>query len=61
MLTKKDFKAVAEIIKDSYNYDWCGREMSKVCFNRVAKRFANYFATQNPRFNRQKFLDACGL
>jgi len=61
MVPKKDFKAIAKIIRDSYNYDWCGREMSKICFDRTAKRLADYFATQNPLFDRQKFLDACGL
>ena len=66
MLTKKDFKAVARIIK---NYLPIGhitasevsantiREKNKV----VVKKLADYFATQNPRFDRERFFIACGL
>ena len=61
MITQKDFKAVAEIIRDSHHYDSCGQQMSNVCFKRAAKRFADYFATQNQRFDRNRFMKASGL
>ena len=56
MLYKKDFKAIAEIIKtegDVYGY-------VQPC-RRLAYELADYLSTTNPNFNREKFLDACGV
>ncbi|MCK5614899.1 hypothetical protein KAR91_74240 [Candidatus Pacearchaeota archaeon] len=65
MLTKKDIKAIAEIIKNKLNVDECGNFDFDAgwgkALHKTAIQLANYFATQNPRFDRQKFLDACGL
>lgn len=65
MVTKKDFKAVAEIIKKQ---TVCPREddpfiieTAKDIARVYAKELANYFATQNPRFDRGRFIQACGL
>lgn len=55
MLMKKHFKAIAEIIKAADK----AKELRYA--GSVARRFIDYFATQNPNFNRQKFFDACGL
>ena len=62
MLTQKDFKAVAEIIKENT------QEQFKLGGNTVwlSKRYtcrnlADYFATQNPRFDRNQFMRTCGL
>lgn len=54
MVTKKDFKAVAEIIRKQYEDGgvWCLD---------FAQKIANYFATQNPRFDCNRFMKACGL
>ena len=30
-------------------------------FNVYAKELANYFAEDNPRFDKEKFLKACGF
>ena len=62
MLTKKDFKAIVEIIKENThkrisiggNAIWLSKQYT-------CRDLADYFAEQNPRFDRQKFLDACGL
>jgi hypothetical protein len=54
MLTKKDFRAIAEIIKEQYNpaYDmFAGKEF--------INKLTDYFAMQNLRFDREKFLKAC--
>lgn len=53
MLTQKDFKAVAEIIANA-GYKWLYRK-------RISNDLADYFATQNPRFDRERFFAACGL
>lgn len=65
MLMKKDFKAIAEIVKDDTikidgdcliydNYQVIPRDM-------LVESLADYFATQNPNFDRKRFLGACGL
>jgi len=70
MLTKKDFKAVAEIIKNNTAMAddvVCLETDPDFVFEVKAIRiafatdFENYFATQNPRFDRERFMKACGL
>lgn len=53
MLSRKHYKAIAKIIVDA-GYKWLYRK-------RISNDMADYFATDNPQFNRQKFLDACGI
>ena len=77
MLTKKDFKAVAEIISNttlttmrssnktiqeaSMAQRACLRGGLDVGKNWISRKLADYFATQNPRFDRSRFMQACGL
>ena len=57
MFTKQHYKAIAEIIRQAlYNSD-----LSTPQYKGVVYDFADYFAGNNPRFDRKKFLDACGL
>ncbi|MCK5615781.1 hypothetical protein KAR91_78685 [Candidatus Pacearchaeota archaeon] len=66
MLTKKDFKTVAEIVYDwlplpnqfykAYSADELARE--NLMF---LSKLTAYFAAQNPRFDRERFMKACGL
>ena len=63
MLTKQHYKAIAEIIKDELEY--CKVFSSQafainICIE-CAEKLATYFATDNPRFDRDKFLAACWL
>jgi hypothetical protein len=54
MITKKDMQAIAEILKSNrYAY---GHRL----YNFTVDSFANWLATENPRFNREKFNQACG-
>lgn len=66
MLTKKDFKAVAEIIANSHGafedigssfYEGGRFDGAEI----TAEHLADYFVTQNPRFGRERFMKACGL
>jgi len=64
MLTKKDFKAVAENIAttigdgfDDSDYDLGWQD----AIEDIAKQLADYFAAQNPRFDRERFMQVCGL
>ena len=61
MLTRKDFKAVAEIIETERDVWECKNSTARSALAQIARDLADYFATQNPRFDRQKFLNACGL
>jgi hypothetical protein len=51
-MTRKDFVFFTVAIKD-FGYP---QERS-----RLAQHFANYFAKSNPRFDRNRFLKACGV
>lgn len=48
-MTKKHYEEIAKAIRSSYNY-------TVQC-----NRLADYFATDNPKFNRERFLLACGI
>ena len=62
MLTKKDFKAVAEIIEKRKKLNRGTRLTSNFLYaDDLAGDLADYFATQNPRFDRERFMKACGL
>ncbi len=59
MLTRKDFKAIAGILKNertaATSQDGLGR-IDGICLE-----IADYLATKNPAFDRDKFLTACGI
>lgn len=48
-MTKKHFKAVAEIIREIEDFD------IRV---KVALQFVDLFRSENPRFDQQRFMDA---
>lgn len=64
MFTRQHYKAIAEIIKTEYTaFDNTGEDDTegKHATNSIAGHLAYYFGQKNPRFDRQKFLDACGI
>ena len=58
MLTRKDIKAVAEIIRNATCVDGVVIWIRKEDF---VEEIAGYFATQNPHFDRERFMQVCGL
>ncbi len=61
MVTKKDFEAVAKIVKIICE-QWPGRMGGAGApAGFLVNRLAGYFAEQDPNFNREKFIKACGL
>lgn len=52
-VSRKDFVVIAESIFHSVSTDDERKEL--------ADRLANYFASVNPRFDRDRFFAACGL
>ncbi len=63
MLTRQHYKAIAEIIKSKHpgyaQHDYYKGERNALV--RVGRSLADYFEQDNPRFDRDKFLAACGL
>ena len=53
MFMRKHYKTIAEIIDSSHTGDGLLSRMWLV------NRLADYFAEDNPLFDRQRFLDAC--
>lgn len=56
-MTKKHYDAIAGIITSWMYYS---DETTSTC-RAIAYDLADYFATENPKFQRDKFLTACGI
>lgn len=61
MLSKKHCKAIAEIIKAEVDHWEKKLPPVQVALIAVAGNLANYFYKDNQRFDRDKFMTACGL
>lgn len=59
-MTKKDYIAIAKVISDERNHPASGSKAAQVTCDRLAHRFADMLASDNPRFDRARFLQACG-
>ncbi len=53
-MTQKDFELIARAVKDLPLLNQTAQEY-------VAQTFAEYLSETNPRFDRDKFLKACGF
>lgn len=56
-MTKKDYELIASVIYSLY----LGHENWNRNAEQVASRFADMLSEKNPKFNRSKFLQACGI
>ncbi len=60
-MTKKDFELIAKAIRDAYTAmdeeATDHRDGTRYC----AYRLASALAAANPRFDRERFLTACGV
>jgi hypothetical protein len=65
MFTRQHYKAIAEIIDGVclMGYEPQGGEQdgADIAKSQIGKDLANYFIKDNPRFDRERFLTACGL
>lgn len=57
-MTKKHYEAMATIIKEAY--DKCPTQ-NTTRYDDIVYPLADYFATDNPKFDRERFLTACGI
>lgn len=55
-MTKKHFEALAAIVNDN-RFDGSRKEACES----IARDMADLFAEENPRFDRERFLTACGF
>jgi len=64
MLSKKDYRTIAEIMKSEYiRYDGTGEDdgEGKNTVSCIVRKLSDYFTIDNPRFDRNRFMQACGL
>jgi hypothetical protein len=60
-MTKKDYELIAQALADiSENYEGDDWTVSGV-IGLMAGKLANKLESENPRFNREMFLKACGV
>lgn len=73
-MTKKHYEAIANVLKKEYDKNihhrknyfdndklWYEHKQKKQAITSVCNNLADYFAADNPKFNRDKFLTACGI
>lgn len=65
MLTRKHYHSIAEIFKQNLEeikpIDSMLAQYGWACIACVAEELADYFEKDNPRFDRDRFLEACGV
>lgn len=57
-MSRKDFEAIAAILKDHIPVQG---EAVDITYADTVTDLADYFKSQNVRFDRRQFLTACGL
>jgi hypothetical protein len=62
-MTRKDYVLIAESIKGAINYESNFNENKDKAeaLNYLALRLSSAFENDNPRFDRDRFLTACGV
>ena len=55
MLSRKHYTAIANILANNQP------DIHKAYVRCIARQLAGYFEQDNPRFDRKKFLEACGV
>jgi hypothetical protein len=59
-MTKKDYELIAAAI-NLVGYANVSNEAAQTTLNKLARLLAEQLGNDNPRFNRDKFLQACGI
>lgn len=58
-MTKKHYELIAGVIAISRKVEGTGERSQAIYY--VTQRLADEFQKENTRFNRAKFLEACGI
>ncbi len=62
MITRQHYKAIAEIIKETpVDIDTDTTTTVERFRSEISRKLAVYFTNDNPRFDYEKFMAACGL
>lgn len=59
-MTKKDYELLAKAIAETVEHDYVTKAHPKHIYL-TARYIADSLAMDNPRFDRQRFLAACGV
>lgn len=61
-MTKKDYEAIARILATNSPQDADPKKSIRaLVVSSIAQQFCGVFAADNPRFDRARFLKACGV
>ena len=66
-MTRKDYEALASNIRHAHQFvgnvaiTKGKQEIARATMSVFVENVTQYLAADNPRFNRDKFLEACGL
>lgn len=62
-MTRKDYELIAQLIRDQLDAasNDSAKEHAHAYLGALAKDMAHEFAANNPRFDRARFLKACGV
>jgi hypothetical protein len=58
-MTKKDYEMIARILREHVETAHNAGELNKA--RAIARDFTRELAQGNPRFDRRRFLEACGV
>jgi hypothetical protein len=61
MLSRKYYRGLANVLKSHVDVNRCVSDDVAVATIRVCVSVADWLADDNPRFNRKKFMRACGI
>ena len=59
-MTKKDYELIANVINGCVKYD-TGELTGKQMLVEVSYQLAEFLKQDNPRFDKNKFITACGI
>lgn len=62
-MTRKDYVLIAKVINGAVNYekDFNNNTERAEALTLMAHTFSSVLASENPRFDRERFLKACGV
>jgi len=60
MMSKKDYKAIATVLKEAKE-DFEGGTLTELVLENIEYNLCNYFASTNPRFDVDRFIAACEI
>lgn len=60
-MTKRHFEAIARMLREQGETLADPTQAADIAHRDLVDGMASYFADQNPRFDRERFLTACGF